>query len=69
MSFTVYIVDGSGSRRVWTTTSGNASATFTGKPGQSYWFWANATSDLGWSDAGGSDVVRVPHLNHGEATA
>jgi hypothetical protein len=68
MSFTVYVVTQDGTRRVWTTSSGNGSATFHGKPGQHYWFWANASSSLGWSDAAGSAVVTVPHLNHGEPT-
>jgi murein DD-endopeptidase MepM/ murein hydrolase activator NlpD len=64
MRFTVYTVNPNGSRSVWTTTNGNGSATFQGKPGLSYWFWANATSSLGWSDAGGSPVVQVPHRVH-----
>ena len=64
MRFTVYLVNPNGSRSAWTTTSGNGSATFVGKPGLSYWFWANATSSLGWSDAGGSPVVQVPHRVH-----
>jgi len=67
MSFTVYVVTQDSVRRVLTTTRGNGSVTFQGKPGQRYWFWANATSDLGWTDAAGSPVVQVPHLNHGEA--
>lgn len=65
MSFTVYVIDRDGRRDVWTATRGNGSATFHGKRGQTYWFWAGATSDLGWSDAGGSEVVRVPRLSHG----
>ncbi|HSS61589.1 MAG TPA: M23 family metallopeptidase [Candidatus Limnocylindrales bacterium] len=69
MSFAVFVVTQDGTRRAWTSTQGNGSATFTGKPGQAYWFWATATSDLGWTDAGGSAVVRVPHLSHGEVSA
>jgi murein DD-endopeptidase MepM/ murein hydrolase activator NlpD len=68
MHFTVYAVNQNGVRTLWTTTTGNGSATFHGKPGQRYWFWASATSDLGWNDAAGSDVVRVPSINHGEPT-
>jgi murein DD-endopeptidase MepM/ murein hydrolase activator NlpD len=64
-SFTVYVVNQLGRRDVWTTTSGNASATFHGKPGHQYWFWVSATSDLGWSDAGGSEVVKVTVPGHG----
>jgi hypothetical protein len=69
MHFTVYAVNQNGVRTLWTTTNGNGSATFHGKPGQRYWFWASATSGLGWNDAAGSDVVQVPRLNHGEATS
>ncbi len=68
MSFTINVVTQDGVRRAWTTIQGNGSATFHGKPGQSYWFWANATSDLGWSDAAGSPVVHVPSLSHGALT-
>jgi murein DD-endopeptidase MepM/ murein hydrolase activator NlpD len=68
MRFTIYYVTQDGVRRAWTTTQGNGSATFQGKPGLSYWFWASATSDLGWSDAGGSAVVQVPRRSHGAAT-
>lgn len=64
-SFTVYVVDQYGRRDVWTTTSGNASATYHGKAGRSYWFWVDAVSDLGWEDAGGSGVIQVPIPGHG----
>jgi murein DD-endopeptidase MepM/ murein hydrolase activator NlpD len=66
VAFTVYYVTQSGLRQAWTSSRGNGSATFHGKAGQRYWFWASATSDLGWSDAAGSPVIQVPHLNHGE---
>ena len=66
MRFAVYLVTQDGLRRAWHTSSGNSAATFSGKPGQTYWFWATATSALGWTDGGGSLVVQVPHLNHGE---
>ena len=65
MSFTVYVITQDGRRTAWRTTRGNGSATFHGKRGQTYWFWANATSDLGWSDAAGSDVVRVARPGRG----
>lgn len=67
-SVTVYVVWQNGERKMWTTTYGNSSGTFWGRAGQSYWFWASATSDLGWTGAGGSPVVAVPHLNHGATT-
>ncbi len=69
MSFTVYVITQDGRRVVWTTAHGNGSATFHGKRGQTYWFWANATSDLGWSDAAGSDVVRVARPGRGAAAS
>ena len=65
-NFTVYVINQEGGRDVWTTKRGNGSATFHGRRGQTYWFWASATSDLGWTDAGGSEVVRVPRLSPGE---
>jgi murein DD-endopeptidase MepM/ murein hydrolase activator NlpD len=64
-SFTVYVVDEFGKRDVWLTSRNNSRATFHGKIGHQYWFWVNATSDLGWSDAAGSEVVRVPIPGHG----
>ena len=64
-SFTVYAVDQFGSRFAWTTSSGNGSATFRGRPGHAYWFWASATSDLGWTGGAGSAVVDVPVPGHG----
>jgi murein DD-endopeptidase MepM/ murein hydrolase activator NlpD len=65
---TVYYVTQDGVRHSWHSSQGNSSATFHGKTGQTYWFWATATSWLGWTDGGGSDVVVVPHLNQGEAS-
>src|SRR5438105_11640293 len=40
-SFTVYVVNQQGVRDVWTTSSGNAAATYHGKRGHQYWFWVN----------------------------
>lgn len=65
--FTVYAVGPDGTRRLWSGGSGDGGQSFTGKPGEAYWFWATVTTSLGWWDGGGSDVVRVPHLNHGVA--
>ncbi len=67
--FNVFYVTQDGSRRLWGSPVGNGSATFAGRPGQSYWFWAEVTTDLGWTSAGGSPVVATPHLNHGEVAA
>jgi murein DD-endopeptidase MepM/ murein hydrolase activator NlpD len=63
--FTVYWVSDSGAMRSWHSSQGNNSATFRGTRGHSYWFWAFATSWLGWTDGGGSDVIKVPSLNDG----
>lgn len=68
MRFNVYLVTQDGTRRLWRSNVGNGSATFVGKAGQSYWFWATATSSLGWTGGGGSIPILVPHLNHGEST-
>jgi len=65
--FTVYFVTQDGVQHSWRSSQGNSSATFQGKVGQTYWFWASATSSLGWTGGGGSDVILVPHLVHGEA--
>ena len=64
-SFTVYVVSEDGQRSSWTSSRGNASATFRGKLGHKYWFWVTATSNLGWTDAGGSEVVNVPSFGPG----
>jgi murein DD-endopeptidase MepM/ murein hydrolase activator NlpD len=67
-SFTVYWVGQDGSRHNWHSSQGKSSATFRAAAGQSYWFWATATSWLGWQDGGGSDVVYIPLLNYGGVT-
>jgi murein DD-endopeptidase MepM/ murein hydrolase activator NlpD len=64
-SFTIYVVNQFGTRTAWTSSSGNGSATFHGAPGHQYWFWASATSNLGWTGGGGSQVVQVPIPGHG----
>src|SRR5207245_1494786 len=47
--FTVYFVTEDGVQHSWRSSQGNSSATFQGKVGQTYWFWASATSSLGWT--------------------
>jgi len=69
MKFSVYLVTQDGSRKLWRSNQVNGSSTFYGKAGQSYWFWASATSPLGWTDGSGSLLVQVPHLNHGTITS
>ena len=58
-SFVVYIVGPDGIFKSWTGTVRAGSAVFHGRPGKSYWFWASVTTDLGWKDANGSQVVRL----------
>jgi len=65
MSFTVYVVTRHGTERTWIGHRGNGAATFAGKPGENYWFWATASSDLGWTDGAGSVVITLPHVSHG----
>jgi murein DD-endopeptidase MepM/ murein hydrolase activator NlpD len=57
--FTVYYVTDDGVMHPWHTSQGGSSATFRGAAGQSYWFWGQATSWLGWTQGGGSSVVLV----------
>ncbi|HET7420148.1 MAG TPA: M23 family metallopeptidase [Candidatus Dormibacteraeota bacterium] len=64
-TFTVYVVNQLGQRTSWTSSGGNGAATFHGRPGHTYWFWVTATSDYGWTDAAGSEVVNVPVPGHG----
>ena len=61
-SFAVYYVTPDGAMHAWQSSQGGSSATFHGIPGQAYWFWAQATSWLGWTEGGGSNVVIVPNV-------
>ena len=67
-AFTVYVVTQDGNIRPWRQSGGTGSGTFVGGLGQKYWFWATASTNLGWGDGAGSPVVQVPHASHGEAT-
>ena len=64
--FVVYYVTQDGVMHSWRSSQGGSSATFRGGAGQTYWFWAQATSWLGWTEGGGSSVVLVPNV--GEIT-
>jgi murein DD-endopeptidase MepM/ murein hydrolase activator NlpD len=64
--FNVYVGSTTGAMRLWSGNSGAGSAVYRGKSGQSYWFWASVTTNLGWTDAGGSTLVTVPRSNRGE---
>jgi murein DD-endopeptidase MepM/ murein hydrolase activator NlpD len=67
-TFKVYVVFQDGTMRLWNGNTGAGSAVFHGRHGQSYWFWASVTTNLGWTDANGSPLTAVPVANHGEAT-
>jgi murein DD-endopeptidase MepM/ murein hydrolase activator NlpD len=66
--FTVSAVTKGGISHSWSGSYGDGHATFTGRPGETYWFWATVTTSLGWWDGGGSPVVTIPHKNHGQQT-
>jgi murein DD-endopeptidase MepM/ murein hydrolase activator NlpD len=65
-AYNVYVVYQDGSMRLWKGNSDAGSGVFQGKSGHSYWFWSSVTTSLGWSDASGSPVVRVPVANRGQ---
>jgi murein DD-endopeptidase MepM/ murein hydrolase activator NlpD len=63
--YTVSAVYPNGSIKLLNGPTRNNSVVFNGGHGQSYWFWVSVRTDLGWSDANGSPVITIPHLNHG----
>jgi len=69
MTFTIYAVTMDGVEHAWIGRRGNGAATFHGRVGESYWFWATAVSGLGWTDAAGSPVVVLPHRSPGAIAA
>ena len=64
--FDVYVVQ-DGRMKIWRTGVGADSAVWHGEPNQYYWFWASVTTNLGWTDAGGSNEVHTARVNHGQA--
>jgi murein DD-endopeptidase MepM/ murein hydrolase activator NlpD len=64
--FAVYVVGPDGVLRNWQRNAPAGSAVYRGKPGKSYWFWASVTTDLGWTDANGSPVVRLESIQNHE---
>ena len=58
-TFAVYVVGLDGAFKRWIARAPSGKAVFNGQPGQSYWFWASVTTDLGWKDANGSQVVTL----------
>jgi murein DD-endopeptidase MepM/ murein hydrolase activator NlpD len=65
--FHLEVIKQDGSLVPWSGATGAGSGVFHGRPGQTYWFWASVTTDLGWTDAAGSGAVRLPHIDHGQA--
>jgi murein DD-endopeptidase MepM/ murein hydrolase activator NlpD len=63
--FEVDVVMQDGRMKPWISGSGAGSAVFHGHADQSYWFWGSVTTNLGWTDAGGSMSVHTPVVNHG----
>ena len=64
--FTVYAVGPDGRFKTWLGRTPAGSAVFHGIRGKSYWFWASVTTDLGWKDANGSQVVRLESVHRVE---
>jgi hypothetical protein len=64
--YRVQAVQQNGGMREWLRPAGSGSAVYHGKPGQAVWFWVSVTTNLGWTDAGGSELVQLPPVNHGE---
>ena len=57
--FAVSVVGSDGTFQSWKPRVGTGSAAFTGVRGKTYWFWASVTTDLGWKDANGSQLVHI----------
>jgi murein DD-endopeptidase MepM/ murein hydrolase activator NlpD len=64
-TFALSVIGPGGGRSYWTGSTGPGSAVFHGRPGESYWFWASVQTDLGWTDAGSSPVIRLLTLKQG----
>jgi murein DD-endopeptidase MepM/ murein hydrolase activator NlpD len=64
--YKVYAGSGNGWMMLLNGSVGAGSSVFHGKAGQSYWFWVSVTTNLGWTDAGGSALVKLPRGNHGQ---
>jgi murein DD-endopeptidase MepM/ murein hydrolase activator NlpD len=58
--FAISYVQQDGTLIQWIPVSGAGSAVLRGWHGESYWFWASVTTDLGWTDANSSMVVQLP---------
>jgi murein DD-endopeptidase MepM/ murein hydrolase activator NlpD len=58
-AFNVYVVGPDGVLRSWTGRTAAGTAVYHGLPGRTYWFWATVTTELGWTDANSSQLVRI----------
>ena len=58
-TFVVYEVGPDGVFKNWTGKVAAGNRVFHGQRGKFYWFWASVTTDLGWKDANGSQVVKL----------
>jgi murein DD-endopeptidase MepM/ murein hydrolase activator NlpD len=57
--FVVYAIGPDGVLKNWTGRTSAGSSVFHGLPGKTYWFWATVTTDLGWTDANSSRLVKL----------
>jgi murein DD-endopeptidase MepM/ murein hydrolase activator NlpD len=62
-SYNLYVGYENGTMKLWSANIGAGSRVFHGHPGEGYWFWASATTGLGWTDASGSPLVKLPSVN------
>jgi len=65
-SYNIYVGYQNGTMKLWSVNRGAGSSVFHGHPGEGYWFWASVTTGLGWTDASGSPMVKLPAVNHAE---
>jgi murein DD-endopeptidase MepM/ murein hydrolase activator NlpD len=65
-SFYGQVAGEDGTLKEWFGGSGAGSAAFHGRAGETYWFWVSVTTNLGWTDAGGTEAIRIPNKDHGQ---
>jgi hypothetical protein len=63
-TFVIYAIGPDGIFKSWTGKVSAGKAVFHGQAGRYYWFWASVTTDLGWKDANGSQVVWLASDHH-----
>jgi hypothetical protein len=62
--FHVYAVTPDGTMQPWLGPTGGRSGVFHGRANFTYWFWVTVTTNLGWTDANGSAMVRLTGPGH-----